>query len=253
MILSHYTNLQNLPLIVKEDGLNFLLTDYNDFDDPLEGRPMWRILEKAYDNKWHEDVWDTFVLSLCNDHDSLPMWKEYTSNATGIALGIETDKLEHGTLYDCVYDDISKSAIEREILQQLHDIREKYDDAYLRGQESYKSGVKADNSELSKRIKEKNAVKAAVKSVIRFKDEHYAYERESRFVCSGHGSMERIWSIKGKKLIHKLHLIEPIDCLSRIYVGPNCGRDGIRCVNEYLERIGLSSKVPVIASTLLQF
>ncbi len=88
MTLYHYTSLENLPLIVRKDGyLEFLLTDYMDFDDPSEGKKMWEVIRDV-DKKWVEDIWERFVISFCIENDNLAMLKEYANNASGVVLAI---------------------------------------------------------------------------------------------------------------------------------------------------------------------
>lgn len=121
MLLYHYTKLENLTSIVKKDGLVFWLTEYKELDDPTEGDYILKVQQEYYSG-WTNNNVDLYVLSLCEQFDNLSMWREYANNASGIALGIETDKIRPSKFYNlvcCDYGNQMNSLYKQELDSEM--------------------------------------------------------------------------------------------------------------------------------------
>ena len=211
MTLYHYTTLENLPLIVKNDHLEFLLTDYMDFDDPSEGRKMWEVIREV-DKKWVEDIWERFVISFCIENDNLAMLKEYANNASGVVLAINSDYLDRGILFQCRYDMSIVNHIKDRIIRIKEDFKDK--------------GRRANTQERA-------YIKREMAKLLAIKDPHYNYEQEWRLRMSGR--MENVvFQFKRGILRHRYPLIVDIKALEKIYLGPNNNPSVIDEIKMYL-------------------
>ena len=256
MNLFHYTKFENLTNIIRnevdEHGetrnyLSFLLTYYGDFDDPLEGKPCRNLLKKIYGNDIKQDIWSSYILSLCKEPDVLPLWKEYANDATGLVLELDTDVFTFGKLKKCIYDPEEKKHISDIILNKLVLCQEKHNHAISRYYKavSISHNLHELSNESTLRSSERSEALSIVEPAICFKDEHYDYEEETRLICSGHTSMfERFKGIRNYILVDRLLIEEPIESLKGIYIGPRLGKSAENTVNEYLKLIGLS-EIPV--------
>lgn len=216
MTLYHYTSLENLPLIVRKDGnLEFLLTDYMDFDDPSEGKKMWEVIREV-DKKWVEDIWERFVISFCIENDNLAMLKEYANNASGVVLAINSNYLDKGTLFQCRYD-----------LSIVNHIK----DRILRIKEDFKDRDK--ETDWRANTQERAYIKREMAKLLAIKDPHYNYEQEWRLRMSGR--MENVvFQFKRGRLRQRYPLIVDIKALEKIYVGPNNNPSVIDEIKTYL-------------------
>lgn len=220
MTLYHYTTLENLPQIVKKDHLEFLLSDYMDFDDPSEGRKMWEVIREI-DKKWVEDISERFVISFCLENDNLAMLKEYANNASGVVLAINSDYLNKGSLFQCRYDLSLVEHIKNRILRIKEDFKNRKDKTGL--DDTYERGY----------------IKREMAKLLAIKDPHYDYENEWRLRMSGR--MENVvFQFKRGRLRQRYPLEVDIKALEKIYVGPNNSPSVIDEIKMYLRYTAIS-------------
>jgi hypothetical protein len=116
----HYTTLQALEGIIKEDNIHLWATRFNKLNDPLEFiwaqqnvvpamRSMAQKFRRTLD---HDYRIFSYIISFCKMPDILTMWRLYGNNGLGVILGFDDkviertaqtwdDKLyENGTLSD---------------------------------------------------------------------------------------------------------------------------------------------------------
>ena len=229
MILYHYTKLENLPLIVQEDKLEFIMTDYMHFDDRSEGRYAFDVPRRVY-KKWYYDVGKRFVLSLCREKDNLPMLKEYANNASGLVLGINTDYIAVGDLYECKYDPSEIWMIE----ENMKAIKNHYNAIDPLNQQS---------TDITIRNLEKSLIQEEQNKLLAFKNPHYKYEKEWRVLKKvQRGNIN--FRFKNGKLIHFSYYHLDRNSLESIYVGPNNSKSILGEIKKYLQHIKLINIEP---------
>ena len=108
--LYHYTNVEAFKNIIASRKL--WMTDYRSLDDKKEIKYVFKILKKDIMEfyklfpkellkrlKYHfNNTIDIFTLSACKVRDHACMWKKYTANGTGFAIGFKPDYFEPSDL-----------------------------------------------------------------------------------------------------------------------------------------------------------
>lgn len=98
LVLGHYTSMNSLKYLIKpralpegEDPAELRLTNSRQLNDPMEGKILLDyILENHTDQFIHSHI---YLASATTEIDSLPMWKQYADDATGISLIYDADYL----------------------------------------------------------------------------------------------------------------------------------------------------------------
>ena len=103
--LYHYTRLNNIEKIIKNDHVDLIATYYQRFaaDDyawiKKNAEPI--IQEICEDNHWRFDIdrlsYNPYVISFCKSANSMHMWKEFGDNGEGIALVFNQERLKEET------------------------------------------------------------------------------------------------------------------------------------------------------------
>lgn len=237
MKLYHYTRLENLTSIVQREKLSFWLTDYREFDDTSEGEFILKIQKQFYPNCVYNNI-ERYILSLCKRNNNLPMWKEYASNATGVALEIETDNIPSSSfcqLLPCIYN----QEIVKERSEAINSIIERYrlqnvKDKYVVFSKHY---PELDPIYL-KDFFEKTDVWDACVELIRVKNACYSYEEEFRYIVKAWDDNFHYYFKNGKLRCSYEYNISK-NALTKIYVGPNNSKDIVYNIKHYLQLIGL--------------
>lgn len=89
----HYTTLSAVPGIVGKKCLCFWATHRAFLNDPQEGVFGRSILKDILPSFSHCDSFETFILSLSSNINSLPMWTSYADGGRGVALKLNTKAL----------------------------------------------------------------------------------------------------------------------------------------------------------------
>lgn len=242
MKLYHYTKIENLASIVQKENLSFWLTDYREFDDPSERELILKVQQQFYPTWVYNNI-ERYVLSLSKRNDNLAMWREYSNNATGIALEIETDNVRpnsFGILLDCDYSDKTikeRSEAIKTICDEFGqiDAEIKYGDYCKRFPELEPEGLKDFN--------EKLAVMKASEELIRVKNACYSYEEEIRYIIKPFDGNKYHYYFKNGKLRRCYEFNMDKNALTKIYVGSNNSEAIIEEIGKYLKIIDLGNVV----------
>ena len=196
LIIGHYTSLETLSILLNndEENLPYLrLTNGRQMNDPMEGKVLLKFIygNKANIEKWENTFW--YISSATTELDSLPMWKQYGSNATGGVLVYDSDYLEH--------------------LQQQNNVY-LYKVAYLRVDENVINIVNDNITDEDKKIlvdkiellKKRNIDQLSdlERGMLRdisflFKKNDYSYEKEYRIIATLENNVDQIISSKNPK------------------------------------------------------
>lgn len=236
MRLYHYTKLENITSIIQKDKLSFWLTDYRELDDPTEGEYIMKIQRQYYPDWTHNSI-ERYVLSLCKRYDSLPMWKEYANNATGVVLEIETENIKPSSfhiLLSCDYD----QEIVKERSEVIKKKKEKYETPDVK--QSFKDYCqrypRLDPKELLFFFEKSDILDACVE-LIRVKHPCYSYEEEYRYIIKAWNDSFH-YCFKNGKLRSCYEFNIENNALTKLYVGPNNPKEIIYEVKKYLQFIG---------------
>lgn len=196
LIIGHYTSLETLSILLNNDKENppyLRLTNGRQMNDPMEGKVL---LQFIYGNEVNPEEWENtfwYISSATTELDSLPMWKQYGSDATGGVL-----------VYDSVY---------LKNLQQQNNVY-LYKVAYLRVEGNVINIVNdnitdeekkklVDNIELLKKIhidQLSNLERGMLRDIsFLFKKNDYSYEKEYRIITTLENNVDQIISSKNSK------------------------------------------------------
>lgn len=196
IIIGHYTSLETLSILLNNDKKNppyLRLTNGRQMNDPMEGKVL---LQFIYGNEVNPEEWENtfwYISSATTELDSLPMWKQYGSDATGGVL-----------VYDSVY---------LKNLQQQNNVY-LYKVAYLRVEGNVINIVNdniideekkklVDNIELLKKIhidQLSNLERGMLRDIsFLFKKNDYSYEKEYRIITTLENNVDQIISSKNSK------------------------------------------------------
>lgn len=118
-ILYHYTDINALANIFREDGIYLRASSclyLNDKKEITEGKESVSALfeRDITDNLCFRDY---YITSFCTEKDSLPMWGMYSSNGEGVSIGIDSTELEkafsQGLLSCCYGQDALRDQLEQ--------------------------------------------------------------------------------------------------------------------------------------------
>jgi len=237
MLLYHYTKLENLTSIVKKDGLVFWLTEYKELDDPTEGDYILKVQQEYYSG-WTNNNVDLYVLSLCEQFDNLSMWREYANNASGIALGIETDKIRPSKFYNlvcCDYGNQMNSLYKQELDSEMESMSSiESIEKYLKTSERFPDLSLEDIKEFNKKMK----VMSGSYKQLCVKSPYYSYEKEWRYIVKLSDISQFRYYFKGGKLKKSYEFRIQPDAFAKIYVGSNNSDVIIEEVEKYLKMVG---------------
>ena len=197
-----------------------------------------------------------FLTSFSSQRDYLPMWNIYARNATGIALGFNSDiikKHKETELLSCLYDhDILKSILDK---YDDENIKEKNTDNLtavaigillfclflpILSEKDKKPLIDCINSTLS----------PIFTLAVSLKNSSYSYEQEVRLLSVADKEEDVQFYFKNNYFIPYINHYFPKEALEEIIVGPNndMGRT-IYSIKTYLKYIGFEH-VKVIPSNV---
>lgn len=213
-------------------------------------------LKKNDFNEYIEMTSHCFLTSFSSQRDYLPMWNIYARNATGIALGFNSDiikKHEETELISCLYDhDKLKS-----ILDKFNDenIKEKNTDNLtavaigillvclflpILSKKDKKPLIDCINSTLS----------PIFTLAVALKNSSYSYEQEVRLLSVTDQEDDVQFYFKNNYFIPYINNYFPKEALEEIIVGPNNDMERtIYSIKTYLKHIGFEH-VKVIPSNV---
>ena len=246
--LVHYTSLSTLDVLVKksqnsENNYSRLrLSNARQLNDPTEGSVFLNQVGFDLDTLLQLDYEPTNIflssMSKSSDEnglsDSLPMWKQYADNATGICLTYDRDYLKSlikkksdtddskVEFYRVCYTKELESNDNKAILEQIDIIKKELKEIYLK-------------TSLSRILLEFDIVRYL------FKESKYEYEQEYRLIKECHDDeiqIEKYGEMKVPRLF--TYLNEELK-YSKIKLGPKC--DDIDYVAPYIKYVDQNIEV----------
>lgn len=234
-------------------------------NDPNEIQFGLSYFEKLFDNDIKDDFntyaekcSNYFLTSFSSHKDYLPMWNIYAHNATGIALGFNSNVIKgnkNGEFLSCLYG-----------YEKLKSILEKY----VSNKKELKENINDNTKELAIGIiiilffillkygKEKSFIDdisekllPILRLIVSLKDQSYSYEQEVRLLSVSENVEEVKFYFKNNYFIPYINQYFPKEALEEIIVGPNNDMERtIYSIKTYLKHIGfehvkvIPSKVP---------
>lgn len=254
--LYHYTSIQTLfqlinnlkfeePQNVQENDLSFYKfclwgSHISYMNDPSENKLYFNALKEALE--WYEmqnnlppkspylqfgkELFehgnDPYIVSLCDDENSLSMWRCYGSNACGVAIAFSFQKLKK------YITDSKVIRLEKIDYKKEDEIIDSFSNEYLNTVYNNITKIKSISTNSSS-VGYKLGLSNSLANKIRIKHKAYSDEKEWRlytFESSPTGYRER------NGLIIPYHVFEiPLDTVERIIIGP--------CAEQKLNKISI--------------
>lgn len=227
--LVHYTSLSTLDILVKKNNGEYpklRLSNARQLNDPTEGAvflnevgfDIFKLLQLDYEST------DIFLASMSkssvdNDlSDSLPMWKQYADNATGICLTYDRDYIQNLIKKE-------NNNIEQENNSEVEFYKVCYTNQ-LKSNDYISKQIETIKKELEYiELNESKSEILSIFDVVRylFKESNYEYEQEYRFIkeCKNNEDIkiEKYGEMKVPKLFS---YIDKELKYSKIKLGPKC-------------------------------
>ena len=191
------------------------LTNGRQMNDPLEGRVLLDYLTREENNlkkeEWKPTFW--YVSSATSEMDSLPMWKQYGEDASGVMLVYSSNFIKE--IFDDLNVDIYKVAY----------IKINEDKLELVSNENIGDDERKNLEENIKKLKEMNKSEMSIPVLSNlsflFKKSDYAYESEYRIVIDKEKSHKKISVQNGFDEIRFLYVyLEKALQYSNVILGP---------------------------------
>lgn len=255
-ILYHYTKLENLTNIIRYEGgkveLVFWLTHFRQMADVAEGKFLKDIIETYFPEFTNNELPDMYILSLSEDVQSLPMWKEYANDANGIALALDKNVLLNPQndipkqIYKCEYNTDTNIRLVKNAIDEINNYY-KTDDwkEYLKKQRYYRKHPEALNSEATFLTNKYSKVCTLFKPLLAFKDNHFSYENEYRLIVDGFYDQRIKFRASNNRFIEFREYHIDIKALRGIYIGSNCKDDSVVFVSRFLSVLALDN-IPIV-------
>jgi len=150
-----------------------------------------------------------FVCSLSRIPDEFNMWKSYSDNAKGVAIGLDKDAVKAGLgepLRICNYK-------EEDIIKDL--------EFYLfEEQNLFKilEGLSNPENLNNARL----ALNLLIERCIRYKHKAFSYENEYRLIKKNPDTLKTHFRNKNGRLIPYFEFEFELNCIKDIWIGPNC-------------------------------
>lgn len=227
--LVHYTSLSTLDILVKKNNGEYpklRLSNARQLNDPTEGAvflnevgfDIFKLLQLDYEST------DIFLASMSkssvdNDlSDSLPMWKQYADNATGICLTYDRDYIQNLIKKE-------NNNIEQENNSEVEFYKVCYTNQ-LKSNDYISKQIETIKKELEYiELNESKSEILSIFDVVRylFKESNYEYEQEYRFIkeCKNNEDIkiEKYGEMKVPKLFSYIYKELKY---SKIKLGPKC-------------------------------
>ena len=227
--LVHYTSLSTLDILVKKNNGEYpklRLSNARQLNDPTEGAvflnevgfDIFKLLQLDYEST------DIFLASMSKSSvdnglsDSLPMWKQYADNATGICLTYDRDYIQNLIKKE-------NNNIEQENNSEVEFYKVCYTNQ-LKSNDYISKQIETIKKELEYiELNESKSEILSIFDVVRylFKESNYEYEQEYRFIkeCKNNEDIkiEKYGEMKVPKLFS---YIDKELKYSKIKLGPKC-------------------------------
>lgn len=235
-------------------------------NDPNEIQFGLSYFEKLFDNDikndfntYAEKCSNYFLTSFSSQKDYLPMWNIYAHNATGIALGFNSNVIKgnkNGEFLSCLYG-----------YEKLRSILEKY----FSNEKELKENTSDNNNKelvigiiiiilffiLLQYSKDKSFIDDVnakllpiLRLIVSLKDPSYSYEQEVRLLSVSEKDEDLRFYFKNNYFIPYINHYFPKEALEEIIVGPNNDMERtIYSIKTYLKHIGFEH-VKVIPSNV---
>lgn len=190
LVLGHYSTIQNVATFFSKSKSYLRLTNSQQLNDPMEGKILFSAMVSAmagdeqeqgacFKPKEHQQS-PVYISAATTETDSLPMWKQYSGDATGAVFIYDSNFLKHiledtkaVKLYRVCYIKPSKNKIEVKV------------SGYEQGNKELDCITKNIN-DLAAEMKDAKSADINLLNVISylFKDMAYAYEQEYRLILN---------------------------------------------------------------------
>lgn len=216
--IGHYTSLTTMYKLINDNNPKdsyLRLTNGRQMNDPLEGRVLLDYLTREENNlkkeEWKPTFW--YVSSATSEMDSLPMWKQYGEDASGVMLVYSSNFIKE--IFDDLNVDIYKVAY----------IKINEDKLELVSNENIGDDERKNLEENIKKLKEMNKSEMSIPVLSNlsflFKKSDYAYESEYRIVIDKEKSHKKISVQNGFDEIRFLYVyLEKALQYSNVILGP---------------------------------
>lgn len=216
--IGHYTSLTTMYKLINDNNPKdsyLRLTNGRQMNDPLEGRVLLDYLTREENNlkkeEWKPTFW--YVSSATSEMDSLPMWKQYGEDASGVMLVYSSNFIKE--IFDDSNVDIYKVAY----------IKINEDKLELVSNENIGDDERKNLEENIKKLKEMNKSEMSIPVLSNlsflFKKSDYAYESEYRIVIDKEKSHKKISIQNGFDEIRFLYVyLEKALQYSNVILGP---------------------------------
>lgn len=240
-----------------------------DVDERIKLSKLWD-RDKTYTNKeWNnihlkmieDSIYSPYIISFSRNRESLPMWRMYGNNGTGVALGfdlrlyaIERKNVNGTSLLDLTHFDYKKIySVDVEYGKIL-----KFGYPYINAKHFYfeylKSVKEETDIEMIAQMQLRTISKIILGAAPYLKHDAYSDEKESRLVNSCHSSNDiKFKTNSAGRLIPYIEVEIPKAYLKEIMIGPCCNYDSMkRCIDIRLSQKGFKeyeithSKIPYI-------
>ncbi len=275
-VLYHYTSIETLNAILSnikhevpdranKDSLDFYkfvlrATHWQFFNDPLEYQFYYQNLLEFFDNdpklrklkeKFEYVVGITggfsgmpYIISLSKCFDNLDMWRSYSKNGTGVAIGFKADVL--------------KELVTRLNIEQKFNTVRLYDCRYLEDEQIYSEIRKINKKPLLEALSMDkiplNGFSSLFETFATFKHPCYMSEREKRIVTFYHNMRQSNvkFRVSNGTNIPYLEVGLPLSLIKEIVIGPCANKelneDSIRMQLDYIT--GLTKDIQIKFSEL---
>lgn len=217
--IEHYTSLTTMYKLINDNNPKdsyLRLTNGRQMNDPLEGRVLLDYLTREENNlekeEWKPTFW--YISSATSEMDSLPMWKQYGEDTSGVMLVYDSNFIKEileepkVDIYKVAYVKINEDKLE------------------LVSNENIDDDERKNLEENIKKLKEMNISEISIPVLSNlsflFKKSDYAYESEYRIVIDTEISRNKISVQNGFDEIRFLYVyLEKALQYSNVILGPN--------------------------------
>lgn len=212
----HYTTLSAIPGIIGKKCLCFWATHRAFLNDPQEGIFGRSILKDILPGFSYCDNYETFILSLSANINSIPMWTSYADGGKGVALKLSTkvllDVRPAINITPCFYGREARLEAQKMVDMTklgIIDLR----------QDSNSPDNPINNKSKTEEIRSYTQMRMYINLLNSIKEEYYRYEEEFRIY---NGATPDSVKFRERKdvLIPYIEMSFPKQVLSEIIIGP---------------------------------
>lgn len=212
----HYTTLSAIPGILGRKCLCFWATHRAFLNDPQEGIFGRSILKDILPDFSYCNNFETFILSLSANINSIPMWTSYADGGKGVALKLSTkvllDVRPAINITPCFYGQEARLEAQKMVDMTklgIIDLR----------QDSNSPDNPINNKSKTEEIRSYTQMRMYINLLNSIKEEYYRYEEEFRIYNGAEPDSVKFRERKGV-LIPYIEMWFPKQALSEIIIGP---------------------------------